>query len=121
MRVGQLSQKTGVSVRMLRYYEQQGLLQPGRSQAGYRDYDENHLLTVRRIVLLNNAGLRLSTIRQILACADPGTLNFMPCDTLKDSIRERMTELDKQVAGIMESRKLLASIIGAVGPDGSPC
>jgi hypothetical protein len=48
-------------------------------------------------------------------------LNFMPCDTLKDSIRERMTELDKQVAGIMESRKLLASIIGAVGPDGSPC
>jgi DNA-binding transcriptional MerR regulator len=45
MRVGQLSQKTGVSVRMLRYYEQQGLLKPGRSQAGYRDYDENPLLS----------------------------------------------------------------------------
>ena len=40
MKIGDLAQRTGVSVRMLRFYEAQGLLSPARNAAGYRLYGE---------------------------------------------------------------------------------
>ncbi|TVU59258.1 MerR family DNA-binding transcriptional regulator [Paenarthrobacter nitroguajacolicus] len=38
MRIGELSTRTGVSVRSLRYYEQQLLVEPQRTSAGHRIY-----------------------------------------------------------------------------------
>jgi len=38
MRIGELSARTGVSVRMLRHYEKEGLLHPSRLASGYRAY-----------------------------------------------------------------------------------
>lgn len=38
MKIGELSARTGVSIRSLRYYEQQGLLAPARHENGYREY-----------------------------------------------------------------------------------
>ena len=38
MKIGELAARTGVSIRSLRYYEQQGLLMPVRNENGYREY-----------------------------------------------------------------------------------
>ncbi len=38
MKIGELSRRTGVPTRMLRYYEEQGLLRPERADNGYRSY-----------------------------------------------------------------------------------
>lgn len=58
MRIGEFAALTGVSARMLRYYEQQGLLVPaGRDANGYRSYDETQAGTARRIRGLIDAGL----------------------------------------------------------------
>lgn len=44
MRIGELSQATGVDVETIRYYEKKGLLpEPVRSANGYRAYDSPHL------------------------------------------------------------------------------
>lgn len=41
MRIGEISEATGVSARMLRHYEKLGLIEPGaRTNAGYRVYDD---------------------------------------------------------------------------------
>jgi DNA-binding transcriptional MerR regulator len=40
MRIGELAERTGVPARLLRYYEEQGLLTPARAANGYRDYGE---------------------------------------------------------------------------------
>ncbi|MFB6640979.1 MerR family DNA-binding transcriptional regulator [Streptomyces chartreusis] len=45
MKIGELSSRTGVSVRLLRYYEEQGLLLSQRTAGGHRSYD---LCTGRR-------------------------------------------------------------------------
>jgi len=39
MRIKELSERTGVSARLPRYYEEQGLLTPRREENGYRDHD----------------------------------------------------------------------------------
>ena len=41
MKIGELSERTGIPTRMLRYYEEQGLLASERSANGYRSYDED--------------------------------------------------------------------------------
>ncbi|MFF0516903.1 MerR family transcriptional regulator [Streptomyces sp. NPDC004250] len=68
MRIGEAAQRTGTTARLLRYYEQQGLILPGRSENGYREYDENALGRIVQIRDLLQAGLPTRLIRQVLPC-----------------------------------------------------
>jgi len=110
MRIGELSRRTGVSVRMLRYYECEGLLRPERTPAGYRRFDEADVASVERVVLLNRAGLKLATVRRLLPCASRGSPGFAPCQELKDSVRRKLVEIDRQIAALAESRRLLEAL-----------
>lgn len=66
MRIGELSTRTGVSVRSLRYYEQQDLLEPQRSSAGHRIYSNEDERRVLQIQDLFEAGFCSSVIRTLL-------------------------------------------------------
>lgn len=66
MRVGELATLTGVSVRSLRYYEQQGLLDPERTTVGHRVYTIEHQALVKQIQDLFRAGFCSSVIRELL-------------------------------------------------------
>lgn len=73
MRIGELAHRTGVSVRSLRYYEEQGLLAPERTAAGHRIYRAEDEATVHRIRELFQAGFCSSVIQDLLpALAAPG-------------------------------------------------
>ena len=113
MLIGELSHQTGVSVRMLRYYERQALLRPARTAAGYRTYTNGDVVTVQRIVLLNAAGLCLAAIRGLLPCALPGAPGFTPCRALRARVQERLSALDRQLAQLRQSRTLLVSFLNA--------
>lgn len=114
MTIGELSRRTGVSRRALRYYEQQGLLAPDRRESGYRDYAEQHVAAVDSIRTLLAAGLPTATIADVLPCMgrDGGRL-VAGCPELLDVLvgeRERITaaidELDAARAlldGIIET------------------
>jgi len=72
MRIGELAAATGVSVRALRYYEEQGLLAPERTAAGQRAYDPEHERVVATIRDLLAAGFCSSVIAALLpALSDP--------------------------------------------------
>ena len=66
MRIGELSTQSGVSVRSLRYYEQQRLLEPQRTAGGQRAYTTEHLAIVIKIQELFQAGFCSSVIRELL-------------------------------------------------------
>ena len=70
MRIGELSRQTGVPVRLLRYYEDQGLLRPDRSANGYRAYEPADVQRVTQIRGLIDAGVPTAIIRDILPCLD---------------------------------------------------
>ena len=78
MKIGELSRRTGVSVRMLRYYEGEGLLAPKRTDSGYRDFGPVEEETVRRIKVLGSAGMTLETIKQLLPCVKNNDPAFTP-------------------------------------------
>ena len=66
MRISEAASRATVSSRLLRYYEEQGLLSPDRNISGYRDYTEEDLAVIARIRYLLDAGLSTDTIRTIL-------------------------------------------------------
>jgi DNA-binding transcriptional MerR regulator len=66
VRIGELSSRTGVPARLLRYYEEQDLLDPERDSNGYRSYGEADAGRVEQIRGLLDAGLTTEIIRQIL-------------------------------------------------------
>ena len=107
MRIGELSERTGVSIRMLRYYESEGLLKPKRTTSGYRDYETDEVRAVERIKLLGSAGMTLATIQQFLPCIRGEEPVFEPCDELRDVLHEQIRLVDQKAAKLAQSRKVL--------------
>jgi DNA-binding transcriptional MerR regulator len=70
MRIGKVAERAGVSVRALRYYEEQGLVIADRSPSGHRQYPESAVERVKFIQLLYAAGLTSKAILQILPFLD---------------------------------------------------
>lgn len=70
MRIGELATEAGVSVRALRYYEEQGLLASERSPSGQRHYPDPAAERVQLIQMLYAAGLSSRTIADLLPCVD---------------------------------------------------
>lgn len=72
LRVGEVAESTGVTVRTLHHYEELGLLVPShRSEANHRLYNESDLLRLQQIVSLRQIGLSLQQIGAVLQ--DPET------------------------------------------------
>lgn len=67
MTIKEMSELTGVSARALRYYDEIGLFHPnGRSEAGYRLYDEKELEVLRQILYFREFDIPLRTIKEIM-------------------------------------------------------
>ncbi len=71
MTVNEMSKLTGVSIRTLQYYDNIGLLKAsGRSDAGYRLYDDESLKTLQQILLYRELEFPLKEIRKIITSPD---------------------------------------------------
>ena len=114
MKIGELSRRTGVSVRMLRYYEDQGLLAPQRADSGYRDYGEGEEQTVRRIKMLGAAGMTLETIQRLLPCVTNDDPAFRPCNDLRRLLARQLGLIDERIETLSQSRTILAGFLASV-------
>ncbi|MFJ9414573.1 MerR family transcriptional regulator [Streptomyces sp. NPDC101227] len=126
MRIGELSERTGTPRRLLRYYEEQGLIAAARSANGYREYDARFVDRVMQIRGLLDAGLPTRIIKQILPCLDqPRIIHF--ADATPEMLatleleRDRMTE---RIECLIRNRDAVAEYLDVVRskrrPDDAP-
>jgi DNA-binding transcriptional MerR regulator len=111
MKIGELSRRSGVSIRMLRYYEAEGLLTPSRTSGGYRTYDETDEQTLARMRLLSSAGLTLNSIRQLLPCVRSEQPTFTPCAELRAILQRQVELIDARMDSLDRSRQILARFL----------
>ncbi|WFE65821.1 MerR family transcriptional regulator [Micromonospora sp. WMMD714] len=107
MRIGELAARAGVSVRALRYYEEQGLLASTRSPRGQRLYPDHAADRVRLIQNLYPAGLTSTTIARLLPCVDAG-VSTPESRALLAAERDRV---DVQIAALIRTRERLDEVI----------
>ncbi|WP_327404344.1 MerR family transcriptional regulator [Streptomyces sp. NBC_01288] len=72
IRIGEVARGAGVSVRAVRYYEQQGLLVARRSPSGQRLYRQDAVTLIRFFQQMFAAGLTSRRITELLPCWDSG-------------------------------------------------
>lgn len=88
LKIGEFSKLSRVSIRMLRHYDEIGLLKPAETDSftGYRYYSEEQLLAAGHITALKDMGFGLSAIREILTCQDDSAM-------LEQHLRLKQAEL----------------------------
>ncbi|MGW5774073.1 MerR family transcriptional regulator [Streptomyces longwoodensis] len=120
MRIGELAARAGVSVRALRYYEEQHLLAPDRSPSGQRHYPEAAVEQVRVIQQLYAAGLSSRTVVALLPCVVDG----LATPELLARLAAERDRIDAQIADLTATRDRLQSVIGGATDTlltGRPC
>ncbi|MFI7420509.1 MerR family transcriptional regulator [Nonomuraea sp. NPDC049684] len=118
MRIGELSRRTGVAVHLLRYYGEQGLLNPQRRPSGYREYVEEDVAVVRRIRSLLAAGLNTSTIMTVLPCLrDAGDRLVPTCPDLLADLHQERDRIAQAISDLQTSMDALDDVIAAAPAD----
>lgn len=116
MSVAQLAGRVGVRPDTIRYYERAGLLKPPARTAGdHRRYGEDAVDRLHFIQGAQRLGLRLRAIETLLAVRDTGNC---PCEPAEQLLRQRITEVDAELARLTALRANLVSMADALpAPD----
>ncbi|MEV0972236.1 MerR family transcriptional regulator [Microtetraspora glauca] len=124
MKIGELSRRTGVPTRMLRYYEEQDLLHPERAENGYRRYNVSAIYRVQQIRGLLDSGLTTEIIRRILPFLDkPDDIHLHPeCLTpeLAELLRSEAARIQQRIDCLARNRDAIHAYLAAVQPNPAP-
>lgn len=118
MKIGQLSEQAECKIETIRYYERIGLLpEPGRSEGGYRIYDEDHL---KRLVFIRRSrqlGFTIEEIRGLLDLVDGGNYT---CSDVKTITMEHVENIRHKIADLKKLEKTLTHIASLCAGDATP-
>ena len=97
-KIGMFAQMNHITIKTLRFYEEQGLLLPAYvdGENGYRYYTMNQMADIQRITALKQAGFTLDDIKLINQGADTAYL----LSTKKAALLKKIAELTSQIAVI---------------------
>lgn len=112
MKIGELSAATGVSVRSLRYYEDQKLLTSERLDNGYREYTPLAVEQVRTIQLYLTLGLSTEQISSFLHCVLKHKEAF--CTEVLPIYERKLKEIDEQIVELTQLRTNLIDRIRSI-------
>lgn len=108
LRVGDLAALTSTTPRMLRHYENEGLIEAERSSTGQRLFESSAIERVRSIRRLLGAGLPVDAIRELLDCIRDSD-RLEPCAV--PLLVEHLRAYDGRIAELTTTRDALQALI----------
>ena len=102
MKINEVEQQVGITKKNIRFYEQQGLLNPKRNmENGYRDYTQEDITELKKIKLLRKLSLPIEEIRKI----QHGNL------LLEDALQRQLIVLEREKINLQETSRLCHSLM----------
>ncbi|AOI70993.1 Cu(I)-responsive transcriptional regulator [Burkholderia ubonensis] len=118
MNIGDASRASGVSTKMIRYYEQVGLLMPAkRSDSGYRIYGADEIHVLRFIRQARHLGFLVEDIRKLLTLWQDRS---RASAEVKSIALGHVAELDERIAELTDMRNTLVDLAAQCTGDDRP-
>ncbi len=117
MNIGAAAERSGLPAKTIRYYEEIGLLAPGRAGNGYRDYSMSDVHRLRFLQRSRSLGFSVEECRQLLSLyAD----THRESAEVKAMAEARLDEIDRKIAALVELRATLRHLVAACHGDARP-
>jgi MerR family copper efflux transcriptional regulator len=118
MNIGQAANASGVTAKMIRYYESIGLIkESSRTEAGYRVYGLKDLHTLRFVKRARTLGFSLEQIRDLLSLWEDPT---RASKDVKAVAKAHVADLDRRIAELTEMRDTLTHLVKNCAGDHRP-
>ena len=101
MKVNELEKALNISRANIRFYEKEGLLKPSRKENNYRDYSEEEVAILKKIVIYRKLGISIGDIKSIF----DGTLN------LDLAISKNINSINNEIAELTIAAKFCDEIL----------
>ena len=103
MTIKEVEEKLGIPRASIRFYEKERLINPKREENGYREYSEQDVATLKKVVLFRKLGLPVSDIEDILDGSLP----------LTDALTANVKKLEEQLAELNGAIEMSRTILKA--------
>jgi MerR family copper efflux transcriptional regulator len=118
MNIGEAARASGITAKMIRYYESIGLIPPaGRTEAGYRTYSERDVGTLRFIRRARDFGVPMDRVKLLVGLWQDKN---RPSREVKAIALRQVAELDARIAELTAMKDALAELAGACHGDSRP-
>jgi MerR family copper efflux transcriptional regulator len=110
LRIGEMAKISGLSVKTIRFYCDQGLLRTARSEGGYRIFSPESLAELEIIRALRSMDVPIGELALILEVRRAGVCN---CSVLKDSIATKLLSIDSRIQELQMMKSELARLLSS--------
>ncbi|OWV70502.1 Cu(I)-responsive transcriptional regulator [Rhizobium sp. R634] len=110
MNIGEASERSGLPSKTIRYYEDIGLIRPGRGGNGYRDYDAADVHKLRFLQRSRGLGFSVEECRQLLALYEDRS---RASADVKEIAEIKLVEIDRKIRELTELRHTLEHLVRA--------
>ncbi len=118
MNIGEAARASGISAKMIRYYETVDLVPPaGRTEAGYRTYTPRDVDTLRFIRRARDFGVPMERVKLLVGLWQDKN---RPSREVKEIALRQVAELEAKIAELTAMKEALAELAGACHGDNRP-
>lgn len=118
MNIGEAAQASRVSAKMIRHYEEAGLIRPAmRTQSNYRVYSPNDVEVLRSVKQARRLGFSMNQIAVLLGLWEDRS---RPSSEVKRLANEHIRELDRRIRELMQMKETLEHLVKHCRGDSRP-
>ncbi|MCF6093648.1 MerR family DNA-binding transcriptional regulator [Microaerobacter geothermalis] len=108
--ISDLAQEFDISTRTIRYYEEVGLIRPGRTLSGIRQYTKKDRTRLKLILRGKRFGFSLDEIREMIELFDEDRTGYKQLEKTIQYGREKIKEIDQKIEELLQLREDLCQL-----------
>lgn len=118
MNIGKAAELSGISAKMIRYYEGVGLIRPaGRTAGGYRDYDDRDVAVLKFVQRARALGFSVKHIADLLALWQSRSRTSAE---VKAIAADHIAEIDRKIKELQSMKATLSKLVACCHGDERP-
>ena len=117
MNIGEIADQIGLPAKTIRYYEEIGLIQPGRDSNGYRVFAQNDAHKLAFLGRARALGFSIEECRKLMALYED---KARASSDVKALAQEHLSDIESKIRQLEEMRQTLSHLVASCAGDDRP-